>query len=153
VSATLYDYPDDSYSRVEGKSRLQLENEFMAGGPHQNSRISRMFILADDKQHPLHFVVRRYMYLSRIFALGDSVTWSSQSAGVALIKTGIIEEVVDPGKLPDRDRFEQLYRGPGIGMSRDHESYVVRVPGKTSKGVGKLYWPRRAGLRCATQEN
>ena len=49
------------------------------------------------------------------------------------------------GKQPDR-KFEQLYRGTGVGIGRDHVSYVVRVPGKTAKSAGTLYWPRAASL-------
>ena len=76
------------------------------------------------------------------FTLGDTVTWTSQSAGVAKTKIGTVEQVVAPKTYPDRDRFLQLYRGPGVGLARDHESYVILVPGKTGKGAGKIYWPR-----------
>lgn len=81
------------------------------------------------------------------FKLGDTTTWTSQSSGYTRTKTGIVEEVVPPGGMPDRQRFEHLYKGPGVGLPRDHESYVVRVPGKTAKAAGKLYWPRAAGLQ------
>jgi hypothetical protein len=31
---------------------------------------------------------------------------------------------------------------PGYGiLPRNHESYVIAVPAKTSKGKTKLYWP------------
>lgn len=83
------------------------------------------------------------------FTVGDDVTWTSQSAGVAKSKTGIVEQVVPAGGYPDRERFESLYRGPGVGLHRDHESYVVRVPGKTAKSQGKVYWPRSLHLRAA----
>jgi hypothetical protein len=81
-----------------------------------------------------------------LIALGDTVTWTSQSAGYARTKTGIVEEIVPPKAWPNRDRFPQLYRGAGVGLSRDHVSYVVRVPGKTTKAAGTLYWPRVSGL-------
>lgn len=80
------------------------------------------------------------------FSLGDSVTWTSQSSGVVKTKTGVVVQVVAPKTYPDRVRFVQLYKGPGVGMSREHESYVVHVPGKTTKAAGKLYWPRVTAL-------
>lgn len=63
-SSLLYDYPDDSFSRVEGKSLLELENEIMAGGPFPESRVSRIYMLADDQKSPLHFVAKYFLYLS-----------------------------------------------------------------------------------------
>lgn len=80
------------------------------------------------------------------FIEGDCVAWTSQAAGVTKSKTGIIEQVVAPKTYPDRGRFLQLYKGPGVGLSRNHESYVVRVPGKTEKSAGKVYWPRANAL-------
>lgn len=77
------------------------------------------------------------------FKVGDSATWTSQAAGRTVTKTGVVEQVVRAGASPDRERFPQLYRGPGVGMPRDHESYVVRV-----KGRG-LYWPRSKALKPA----
>ncbi|MBR8194134.1 hypothetical protein KDW82_34550 [Burkholderia vietnamiensis] len=81
------------------------------------------------------------------FKVGDTVTWSSQASGFAKTKTGVIEQVVQAKAYPDRERFPQLYRGSGTGLYRDHESYVVRVPGKTPKSAGKLYWPRAGALK------
>ena len=83
------------------------------------------------------------------FAQGQKVRWSSQSAGVTKVKEGTIEQVVPAGAYPDQKRFEQLYRGPGVGLARAHESYVVRVPGKTAKAAGKLYWPLVRNLQPA----
>lgn len=81
------------------------------------------------------------------FVVGDSVTWTSQSSGYTRTKTGLIEEVVPPKGMPNRGQFPHLYRGAGVGAPRDHVSYVVRVPGKTSKSAGTVYWPRSAGLK------
>lgn len=78
--------------------------------------------------------------------VGDAVTWSSQAGGSTKIKVGVIEQVVAPKTYPDRERFPQLYRGSGVGLCREHVSYVVRVPGKTPKSAGTLYWPRAASL-------
>lgn len=82
----------------------------------------------------------------QIISTGDAVSWTSQSSGYTRTKDGFVEEVVPPGGLPDRERFPQLYRSSGVGMPRDHASYVVRVPGKTRKSAGTVYWPRVSGL-------
>lgn len=84
--------------------------------------------------------------MTAIIGLGDTVTWTSQAAGVSKSKTGIVEEVVPVKGMPSRERFPQLYRGPGVGSPRDHVSYVVRVPGRTAKASGTLYWPRASAL-------
>lgn len=81
--------------------------------------------------------------------LNSVVTWSSQSGGYIKTKTGTVEQVVAPKTKPDRERFEQLYRNAGVGSPRDHVSYVVRVPGKTAKSAGQVYWPRTSALRLA----
>jgi len=80
------------------------------------------------------------------FQIGDAVTWTSQAAGYSSTKFGTVEEVVPAMGMPSRDRFPQLYRNAGVGQPRDHVSFVVRVPGKTAKAVGTLYWPRVSGL-------
>jgi hypothetical protein len=77
------------------------------------------------------------------FVLSDQVTWTSQSQGYQKTKAGEIVEVVAPGAYPDRTRFIALYRGSGVGMPRDHESYVVQV-GR------QFYWPRANQLRRAS---
>lgn len=84
--------------------------------------------------------------MTTTFRLGDTVTWTSQSAGVAKTKTGTVEEVVPAKGTPSRERFPQLYRSAGVGLPRDHVSYVVRVPGKTAKAAGTTYWPRVSAL-------
>lgn len=76
------------------------------------------------------------------FVLGQSVSWTSQSAGYVKEKIGTIEQVVPAGSRPDKDRFPSLYKGAGVGAARDHESYVVRV-----KGQG-VYWPRVTQLKA-----
>jgi|GEM_PF-6229134 len=64
ATAALYNYPNTSYSRVEGKSLLMLEEEMMEGGPFPDSWNSRIYKLAEDAAHPLHFVAKYYLYLS-----------------------------------------------------------------------------------------
>jgi hypothetical protein len=70
---------------------------------------------------------------------GSVVRWKSQAKGVWKTKTGEVVEVVAPERYPDRKRFESLYRSSGIGLCRDHETYVVKVG-------SKYYWPRTAAL-------
>lgn len=74
------------------------------------------------------------------FTLGERVTWSSQAGGHLKTKTGTVAQVVAPKALPDRERFLHLYKGAGIGIHRNHESYVVLVGNRP-------YWPRVAALR------
>jgi hypothetical protein len=74
------------------------------------------------------------------FELGEIVSWRSQAQGFDKVKTGEVVEVLMPGMRPDRERFPDLYRGPGVGLGRDHISYVVQV-GR------KHYWPRVKHLR------
>ncbi len=74
------------------------------------------------------------------FGIGDTVRWSSQAGGVRKEKVGEVVAVVAAKSLPNREQFLSLYKGAGIGISRDHESYVVRV--RTGKTATKDYWPR-----------
>lgn len=83
------------------------------------------------------------------FSLGQTVCWTSQAGGSARFKTGVVEEVVMAKAYPNRERFPQLYRGSGVGLARDKVSYVVRVPGRTPKSAGTVYWPRVGALRPA----
>ena len=76
------------------------------------------------------------------FNIGDRVMWSSQAGGFHTTKTGTIAEVVAAGDRPDRDRFTRLYASSGIGLPRNHTSYVVLV-GNTP------YWPRANKLQQA----
>lgn len=78
--------------------------------------------------------------------IGGAVSWASQAGGHLRIKTGVVEEIVPSKGMPDRARFPQLYRSSGVSTPRNHKSYVVRVPGKTPKSAGTLYWPRVSSL-------
>lgn len=72
--------------------------------------------------------------------IGDRVEWTSQSASFRTTKRGEIVAVV-PAETPPERCVPDGYRcgsPAGFGMSRDHESYLVKVDGK---GRG-LYWPR-----------
>ena len=61
----LYAYPNERFRRVEGKSLSELEREIMVGGPFEDSRIGRTYLLAGDAGHDLHFVARHYLFLTR----------------------------------------------------------------------------------------
>ena len=75
--------------------------------------------------------------------LGSHVTWTSQGGGYTRTKRGVVVAVVAAAWDPYATAF---YAGlsvpPTWGRVRDHESYVVRVPGRG------LYWPRVSGLRA-----
>jgi hypothetical protein len=73
--------------------------------------------------------------MTQKFVVGDVVEWTSQAAGITRTKQGRVVEVVPPGK-----RSVMML---GMGLSRNHESYVVHV-----KGRGK-YWPIVSRLTSA----
>lgn len=83
------------------------------------------------------------------YQVGDPVTWTSQAGGVQKTKSGIVVAVVAAKTLPERSLFPQLYKNSGIGMSRDHESYVVRV--KMGVSATRDYWPRANALSRAPE--
>ena len=81
-----------------------------------------------------------------MFKVGDEVKWASSSSGSTTTKRGRVEAVIPArGRLSDSQRKE----ADASGLPREHESYLVRVPGKTSASKGKLYWPRVAALEAA----
>jgi hypothetical protein len=66
------------------------------------------------------------------FNIGETVEWTSQSAGVTKTKRGQVVQLVQPRAWP-----------PGIrnsGAPRGHLSYVVKVG-------SYLYWPRVKNLK------
>ena len=72
--------------------------------------------------------------------IGDRVTWSSQSHGNTTTKVGEIIAVVPADSRPD-DVLPPGFKcnsSYGYGLSRRHESYLVRVEGKGHRA----YWPR-----------
>lgn len=81
------------------------------------------------------------------FTLGQTVTWASQANGSTTTKTGAIVEVVPAGSRVSARHWEQM---DASGLPRDHESYIIRVPGKTERSKGKLYWPHVSKLQPAT---
>lgn len=63
-----------------------------------------------------------------LFQIGESVTWTSTSNGVAKVKSGKIDQVVPVGWVPN---LKFRFRPQG----RNHTSFVVKT------ATGKLYWP------------
>ncbi len=82
------------------------------------------------------------------FVEGERVTWSSQAQGYRRTKVGVVAQILPSGALPDRERFPSLYR-EGIGMPRDHVSYVVKCAAGDNAGKGRAYWPRASQLSRA----
>ena len=79
-----------------------------------------------------------------MFKLGDLVEWSSSAGGVQKTKVGKVELVIPAGgRIPPELRKE----ADAWGLPRDHESYLVRVSGKTVAAKGRLYWPRVSVLK------
>jgi len=75
------------------------------------------------------------------FGVGDKVTWSSQAGGSVKVKVGVVEVILQPGRMPTSLQIS------GCGNPRNHESYLVLVPNKSGRGVGKKYWPLVSKLR------
>ena len=82
------------------------------------------------------------------FKHGNFVTWTSQAGGITRTKLGEVVEVVPPRTKPNAVR--------GSGMSREHESYVVKasvIDGKPHQlRRTKRYWPKVELLNIAAQE-
>ena len=78
------------------------------------------------------------------FEAGDSVTWTSKSAGFTRVKTGDITHVIPPGVPPPK--MGTAMHLPG--RARDHESYIVRAKAEGREGA-RWYWPRVSGLSKA----
>lgn len=80
------------------------------------------------------------------FSVGEEVTWISGAQGTQKKKRGIVEAVIPAGQRPTAEQSKQA---DAYGAPRDHESYLVRVAGKTPTSKGKLYWPRTGQLESA----
>lgn len=79
------------------------------------------------------------------FSVGDRVRWKSASGGYVKEKHGVVVCIVPAGEPPSKyakQCAEELgVKAPEVGLAREHPSYLVHVPGKTSRGKGKLYFP------------
>lgn len=84
--------------------------------------------------------------------VGDVVCWASTSNGVTTEKSGRIELVVPANKHPSMITSQAVLKATYTlktdlsGMARDHVSYLVSVPGASSKAKRHLYWPRVSQL-------
>ena len=88
------------------------------------------------------------------FENGEKVTWFSQAGGNTRQKTGYIYAEVpartDAGDLIRAAEVAGTHRSTyGGGIPRNHTSYLVVVPAKTSKGKPILYWPVTSKLKRA----
>lgn len=85
--------------------------------------------------------------------VGDTVKWESQSHGITKEKQGNIVMVVPAGEhFLGKAKFQFEIRKTHklqkeYGFSRNHESYLVGVPGKTEKSKHVLYWPNVSKLK------
>ena len=100
--------------------------------------------------------------LQKHFVVGDTVTWTSQSSGVAKTKQGVIIALVPQharashitSRLAEQtgktlfDLYD-LSSLDGSGAARNHDSYLIAVPQVSRRGTKKqkLYWPKVTGLR------
>lgn len=80
------------------------------------------------------------------FKVGQWVQWESAASGASKAKCGFVEELIPAGKRPND---EQRREADAYGQARDHMSYLVRMPSKTGRGKGKLYWPLTSKLTPA----
>ncbi len=77
-----------------------------------------------------------------VFAVGDVVTWGSQSQGSFKQKTGYVAAVIQAHSRPEAMEWPQLFSGAGPGSARRHQSYIV-VADK------RVYWPIARKLKRA----
>ncbi|MDY6957927.1 MAG: hypothetical protein SVK08_02100 [Halobacteriota archaeon] len=81
------------------------------------------------------------------YKIGSKVTWVSSSSGVGKRKTGEVIHIVPPNKDPGSVVDDLMVKlgsrsAYGGGRSRDHESYLVLVPGKKKGHSPIIYWPK-----------
>lgn len=84
------------------------------------------------------------------YAIGDTVTWTSQAGGHVREKQGEIVAIIEPRTHPPEEILAMGRFQSDRSSTRNHTSYVVKVP-RTSK-AGKpisafLYWPRVSLLK------
>lgn len=76
------------------------------------------------------------------FAVGMTVTWTSQAKGTMVTKKGVVVEVVAAGRLP-------ITRMTHLAGSRKEESYIVAVRRTDKRGrdlPAQHYWPKSSHL-------
>lgn len=83
---------------------------------------------------------------------GQKVFWKSQGRGRWKSKTGHVVLIVGANKdCPNRKYLEEMFEGCTAeyiegALPRDHESYIVKVLGRTPQSRARLYWPRVSKL-------
>lgn len=79
----------------------------------------------------------------KTFVVGDEVFWSSQAGGRNTRKDGVVFRVIPAYKSCYPEEKEKVLYSLQLGtdMARDHESYLVLVPGKTENSKPLLYHP------------
>lgn len=92
------------------------------------------------------------------FQVGQVVEWQSQANGTTVTKRGEVLAVIAPNTYMCGSDLIQIlgfdYKrrfnvsSLGWGDKRNHTSYLIAVPGKTSKAKPKLYWPRVSALKA-----
>ena len=92
--------------------------------------------------------------------VGDKVAWKSQGCGFEATKIGTIVAVIPPLVAPIDfiSRMFMSHARSSLNMSRNHESYLVRVPGKdvggkSNCGSRKLYWPKVGTLKLVVDDH
>ena len=94
---------------------------------------------------------------TKTFTLGQTVKWRSSAGGTWKEKQGEVVHVVK-GKshCPDKKWMESRYKASASpidgGYRRDHESYIIKVPGTSEKARPRLYWPRVSALELVEEE-
>lgn len=88
-----------------------------------------------------------------LFQVGATVQWTSQAGSYSKRKTGEVVLAVPKGKSVHRllDENPDLKDLPREfdGISRNHESYVIRVKGASPAAKDRLYWPLVSLLKAA----
>lgn len=77
------------------------------------------------------------------FELADKVYWVSQANSRPKRKEGVVVRILAPNEeftQEDRMAYPNLFKDCGVGMPRNHTTYVVQVG-------NRYYWPRVTHLR------
>jgi len=83
------------------------------------------------------------------FKVGDEVFWNSQAAGTSTRKQGVVIRVIGKGEYCPIGGGDLMKYAVQLGSThpRDHENYLVVVPGKSKKAKEMLYRPVVSSLK------
>lgn len=91
------------------------------------------------------------------FQLGEQVTWITKGNGTEIQRTGIVVLIIPRGILPMPTVRSFCKRNglrtPELGGSRQHESYIIAVPGETIRHKPRIFWPRLTELRLGLPDH